>query len=146
MIELGYDVKKAVMEKHHDQLTKLARTSKFTRDFSNHIFSGEAAYAKGWIRKIEVEGLIIGFTCVRHLVRHPHTKLYFVTVDPEWRGKQVGEALLKDLENETPHKRIELDVNHQNPDARRFYERLGYQVIDNKVIGKDQAWLMRKDL
>lgn len=133
------------LREDHDRLCQLARTSKFTRDFGAIMFSSEAAYQKGWIREARVGVGIVGFTCVRHKVRAPETVLYFIAVDPNLRGQGIGEILMQDLERQTPHRRIALNVAHENEGARRFYERLGYRVTADDAI-KGTAWRMEKEL
>jgi len=107
----------------HDALVKLARSSRYTRDFSNHMFSGESAYEKGWIRKLVGGGKLLGFTCVRHKVRQPETTLYFIAIDPDHKRKGLGTLLLQDLMNQTPHGRIVLNVMKDNEEARSFYRK-----------------------
>lgn len=129
------NIRSAVRDDDHKELSKLFATSEFTRSFSSPMFSGDGAYEKGWIRVAEREDGIAGATCVRHKVREPKTKLYFITVHPDLRGRAIGELLMRDLEQQTPHKIIELDVANENEGALRFYERLGYQVVDEAFNG-----------
>ena len=109
------------------------------------MFSSEAAYEKGWIRTAWLGHNIVGFTCVRHKVLAPETILYFIAVDPLCRNEGVGQVLMKDLEQQTPHQRITLNVMHTNRDALRFYERLGYRVVAEDAV-KGTAWRMVKEL
>lgn len=131
----------------HDQLVKIARTGgKYTRDFSNHIFSGEHAYEKGWIAVAHWTGSIasppglvcppaLGYYCVRHKVREPVTELYFITVDPAARGYGVGRALIDHLAANSPHKRIGLNCAKDNGGALKFYDRLGFEIVDEALKG-----------
>lgn len=87
-------IRQATTEEH-DTLLKIAKTSKYTKDFSNRVmFSSDAMYEKGWIYVAEYEGTAVGMACVRHKVRAPETMLYFIAIDPEWRSHRIGEALV----------------------------------------------------
>lgn len=137
-------IQPANREEHHRRICAMARTSPYTRDFGSIMFSSEAAYEKGWIRIGVVGRGIVAFTCVRHKTRSPETKLYFITVQPEYRGLGIGQQMMGDLEEQTPHRRIVLDVAKTNEDARRFYERLGYVVVSENGI-RGTAWTLAKE-
>ena len=133
-------------ERHldHDRLCKLARTSEFTRDFSSIMFSSDGAYGRGWIRVCEGDDTnLLGFTCVRHKVMQPKTVLYFITVEPAVRSHKIGERLMLDLEQQTPHGLIHLNVSHRNERAKAFYLRLGYRVVRDDAIS-GTAWELEK--
>lgn len=112
----------------HDAIVKLARQSKFVRDFSSHMFSSEAAYEKKWIRVAMKGKRIVGFTCVRHKVRAPETVLYFIGVDKDTQREGIGFELMRDLQDQSPHKRIALNVDKTNIEAIGMYTRLGYEI------------------
>lgn len=127
-----FEVRQATVVDHR-AILQVAKQSPYTRDFSNRIFSGPALYARGWIRVLarsgqkEHQGVgwpdIVGFTCVRHKVRAPETVLYFIGVDREHHRMGIGEILLADLINESPHRRIALNVMKSNEQARSFYRK-----------------------
>ncbi len=127
----------------HQVLVVLARQSRYTRDFSNHIFSGPLAYTKGWIRVAvdDCHGVIVGFTCVRHKVREPKTSLYFIVVDGMWKGQGVGSKLLTDLWHQTPHDVIHFNCAKDNDEALVFYERRGFEQIGDSLGGT--AWQLQ---
>ena len=126
----------------HKRICDLGKTSKFTRDISNAVmFSSPAAYAKGWL-KVAIDdesGDTVGFYCIREKVRAPETVLYFITVDPEMRGRGIGELLLADLMLTTRHKCLTLNVAKDNDGARRFYERLGFETVGESLGGTGLA-------
>jgi len=132
------EIRPATIEEHK-AIMAVAKQSPYTRDFSNHMFSGEAAYEKGWIRVAVVGGRIVGFTCVRHKVRAPETSLYFIGVDSEFHGRNVGTALLHDLMQQCPWPRIVLNVMKENEQALRFYDRHGFKVEGESLKGKGVA-------
>lgn len=127
---------RAATRDDHGELVKLAKTHPATRDFSNHMFSGEAAYKKGWIRVWEEDGKIVGMTCVRHKVRAPETSLYYIVVHPSYRSSGIGDLLIKDLMKQCPNPRIVLNVLKDNEGARRFYDRLGFSEEGESLKGK----------
>lgn len=128
----------------HDAIFKVAKTSKYTKDFSNRVmFSSDAAYEKGWIAVAETdEGEIIGFTCVRHKSREPKTMLYFITVRPDWGGHGIGRDLLDAVMAHSPHRVMELNVMKDN-EALNFYLRLGFRIVGDAMGG--QAHRLEKE-
>ena len=126
-------------------IAKLAKTSQYTRDFTNRVmFSSDAAYAKGWIRVLLKDKQAIGFYCIRNKVRGDRaTKLYFITVHPDWRDKGIGEMLMLALKDQaTRHGGvIELDVAKDNR-AKSFYDRHGFVVEHGDALG-GAAWRMK---
>ena len=74
-----------------------------------------------------------------------------VCVAPEWRGKGIGSVLIKFAEErilrETPN--VFMCVSSFNKEARRLYERLGYEVVgelrDYVVAGHSEI-LLRKTI
>ena len=132
-------VRKA-LPKEHKEILQVAKQSKYTKDFSNQVmFSSEAAYQKGWIQVIEQEGVIRGFYCIREKVRAPETVLYFIGVDQEAKGHGLGKRLIEHIMANTRHRRLALNVNKQNEEARAFYERLGFTVAGESLGGEGLA-------
>lgn len=94
-----------------------------------------------WTLVAEIDGRPAGYVAV---TGHHVENLY---VDPAAQGRGVGEALLRAAEA-----RIEGEVTlrclHDNPRARRFYERLGYSVRESQSItyhgARLAAWYMVK--
>lgn len=136
-----YTIRAAELDEHQ-AILKVAKTSKYTKDFGSHMFSSPAAYEKRWIMVAVFKGEIIGFSCVRHKVRTPVTELYFICVHPDYRDGKIGERLLNAVMSTSPHKRMELNVVKENR-AVSFYKRLGFWVIGDAFEGK--AHRMAKD-
>ncbi|MFN2493713.1 MAG: GNAT family N-acetyltransferase [Pyrinomonadaceae bacterium] len=64
-------------------------------------------------------------------------KLDDVSVKAERRGKGVGTALLKNLKEQLKKEsvtRIDVGVHMQNPEARKFYERLGFVALNEERL------------
>mgnify|MGYP000844613663 CR=1 FL=1 len=135
--------RKAV-EEDHVALVKLAKTSKYTKDFSNRVmFSSPLVYEKGWIAVAEVKGQIVGFSCVRHKTRWPETVLYFIIIDEAYRSLKIGEKLIEYVMNDGPHTSMRLNVMKDNEAAKRFYDRLGFNVVGYAING--DAYSMTKE-
>src|SRR5438552_10160558 len=62
-------------------------------------------------------------------------KLDDVSVKPDRRGQGIGTALLQQLKEQLKKEavtRIDVGVHLENPDARRFYERLGFMALNEE--------------
>lgn len=130
----------------HEAILRIAKQHPCTRDFSNHMFSGDAAYEKGWIwvgydcnPLTDYQEEVWGFYCVRHKVRTPATSLYFIGVDERVRGRGAGARLLAHMEEHSPHPRVELNVANMNPRALSFYLARGYVIAGDALKGTGKA-------
>jgi ribosomal protein S18 acetylase RimI-like enzyme len=130
----------------HKAILQISKQSKFTKDFSNQVmFSSPAAYEKGWIRVVEEDGRIVGFTCFRVKKRDPEVVLYFVGVDKSQQGNGLGWKLIEDMMAFAPptHRKLYLNVGKDNEQARSFYEKHGFVVVDEALKGAGLK--LRKD-
>ena len=60
------------------------------------------------------------------------TTLEMLFLAPEMRGKGIGKALLQyGIENYTVN---ELCVNEQNPQAKGFYEHMGFEIYQRSPL------------
>ena len=76
---------------------------------------------------------IAGFAMLRHLGEE--AELITIAVDPKWRGKGVGLALMRALFDDlmmTPAKRLLLEVAADNPAAVRLYTKVGFVKISER--------------
>lgn len=133
----------------HKRLADIAKQHRAGSGFTHFMFSGEAAYQKGWIRVAEAKGegieggsKIVAFTCVRHKVRVPKTMLYYILVDKDARRIGVGNLLLDDLMQQSPHRCIELSCLKDNPEALAFYAKHGFFQRGESLKGK--GWHLEK--
>ena len=58
--------------------------------------------------------------------------IYGFRIKPEYRNAGLGERMMTTAENDLYQRgfhTITLNVGQNNPDARRLYERLGYQIV-----------------
>ena len=62
---------------------------------------------------------------------HSYPYLHVIAIKEEYRGLGIGQELMRFFEKTafTDHSKIFLVVADFNPDARRLYERLGYQQV-----------------
>ncbi|HTN63296.1 MAG TPA: GNAT family N-acetyltransferase, partial [Devosia sp.] len=73
---------------------------------------------------------IAGFALIRHAA--DEAELLTIAVDPKWRGKRVGQALLRAAFDDlllTPARRMFLEVDEQNAAAIRLYKGQGFSAI-----------------
>ena len=64
-------------------------------------------------------------------------KLDDVSVKEDRRGKGIGTALLAQLKDQLRREsvtRIDVSVHRENPDGRRFYERLGFVALNEERL------------
>jgi len=101
----------------------------------------------------ECDGIIIGAAWTRIIPAYGHIDLdtpeLAISVLQDERSKGVGTmlmSLLFDLLRERGYKRTSLSVKQNNP-AVRFYERLGYEITEEKLDhAGHEDYIMIKDL
>ena len=118
--------------------------------------SAEIAILEG-LRQEDLHVAFIGEECVgfTYIIPkgafHSFPYLHIIAVKKEYRNKGIGKALLEyseNIANEVADK-LFLVVADYNPDAKRFYERNGYQQvgeIPNLYRPGVTEYLMAKDL
>lgn len=124
----------------HKEIVAIAKQTKYTKHYSNMIFSSEECYLAGRIRVALVKGIITGFTCFRRRTRNPATVLYIIGVSKDSRRGKIGETLINDLKRLSPDVPIELNVMKDNP-AAHFFRKQGFVEVGETY--KEQAWIMR---
>jgi len=76
---------------------------------------------------------IAGFALIR--VVEDEAELLTIAVDPKWRGKRIGQALLKAVFEYllmTPARRMFLEVSEENVPAIKLYQREGFTTISSR--------------
>jgi ribosomal protein S18 acetylase RimI-like enzyme len=79
-------------------------------------------------------GVIVRGLRVEHVIRQPKAAEFYIAhlgVDPPWRGRGVGERLVRALladADPARHRIAALDVAVANPRAEALYARLGFRV------------------
>jgi ribosomal protein S18 acetylase RimI-like enzyme len=102
---------------------------------------------------LENDGKIVGVAWTRIIPAYGHldedTPELAISALPDYRGQGVGTMLMNGLFGllrERGYKRTSLSVQKNNP-AVRFYERLGYEITDEKLdrVGHED-YIMVKEL
>ncbi len=65
--------------------------------------------------------------------------IYYLAVDPAYRRKGIGTALMKKAEGLLAQKdcpKLNLQIRANNSDLQAFYEKLGYSVEERISMGK----------
>jgi ribosomal protein S18 acetylase RimI-like enzyme len=97
-----------------------------------------------WIAQFNGKGLIgqcfVSLAGIRHDLADGSTRAYIYgfRVQPQYRNQGVGTLMMHTIETDLKKRGFQqatLNVGQNNPDARRFYERLLYTVI-----GSDPGW------
>jgi ribosomal protein S18 acetylase RimI-like enzyme len=91
------------------------------------------------------EGLVVGDVVYRYLNDHQIEVKNF-RIDPEYRRRDLGHFLLKQVEFENPEKTSTLDVTVDNFLGVQFFIRNGFNIIDKETLYKpDQfEYIMQK--
>ena len=76
---------------------------------------------------------IAGFALVR--IAADEAELLTIAVDPKWRGKKIGQALLKAVFDDlmmSPARRMFLEVSEDNTAAIKLYGKQGFAAISSR--------------
>jgi ribosomal protein S18 acetylase RimI-like enzyme len=126
----------------HAAIMRVAKQTKWTKDFSNALmFSSAEHYAKGWVLAALLSDTIVGFASYRVKVRQPETVLYFVGVDPKWRGRGIAWQLIERVMERSTHKKLTLKCARDNPVATEFYRKHLFATKSSDP----KYWIMERD-
>lgn len=76
---------------------------------------------------------IAGFALIR--IAADEAELLTIAVDPKWRGKRIGKALLDAVFQDllmSPARRMFLEVSEENQAAIKLYQRHGFTTISTR--------------
>jgi len=76
---------------------------------------------------------------------HPkkaHYYLEYLGVEPEQQGKAVGSAILRHLVDKADEEQVGCYLENANPRNITFYQRFGFQIINEKEIIGIPSWFM----
>jgi ribosomal-protein-alanine N-acetyltransferase len=76
---------------------------------------------------------IAGFALIR--IAADESELLTIAVDPKWRGKRIGQALLRAAFDDlllSPARRMFLEVSEDNAGAIKLYSREGFATISSR--------------
>ncbi|WP_203073836.1 GNAT family N-acetyltransferase [Falsiroseomonas ponticola] len=91
----------------------------------------------GILRVIEAGGDTLG--CVGIEPDGPDVEIHSLFLDSAHQGQGLGEAVFRAIQAAHPGRSFWIEVLKESP-ARRFWERLGFAVIDEKPFD----WVMRR--
>lgn len=118
----------------------LAKLSgRFARDFASILFirrSLEQLYRSEAVLGAFARESLVGFCCCKHLVRKPHSSIYYMGVHPEFRQLGAGKALVQSALRASPWHRLELVCEEDNTEGMAFYKALGFRCIEKITVGK----------
>ena len=118
------------------------------------VFAPWASWTDGWVDVVE-QSAVRGFATVEHEAWHERLVLWFLYVDPPWRRRGVGRALLERVEahgRDIGATHVWLETSSVNAPAIAAYERLGYALCgaDRLFYGRympgEQAIYLAKGL
>ena len=118
------------------------KSSRLAHPFMNEAFFEQERHnipnlyipnADTWI--VEVEGKVAGFIA---LLGNEAGGLF---VDPDYHGQGLGKALM-DKAREL-HGNLVVEVFKDNPIGRRFYDRYGFKLVEEKVFEPTDDVLLR---
>jgi ribosomal protein S18 acetylase RimI-like enzyme len=119
----------------HKEICEVARLSKFSKGFAGGgLRYVETYYEAGWVYIVRLRGKIVGFVCVRHCTREPHTSIYYLGVSVKRKG--IGRALLMQALKDSKWKCLELVSEKENEEGFAFYKALGFKKIGEGANSK----------
>jgi putative acetyltransferase len=97
-----------------------------------------------------IEDIPVGCGCFRDL-KEDTAEIKRMVVCPEFRGSGVAKEILLEIERwviEKGYSNSVLETGIKQPEALRFYSKLGYNVIDNygQYEGNPNSVCMKKEL
>ncbi|MEI9479572.1 MAG: GNAT family N-acetyltransferase [Deltaproteobacteria bacterium] len=71
-----------------------------------------------------------------------------IAIDPAWRRKGIGKALLERAINHPRIKKLRAEVRVSNKGAQAFYEEMGFQVVRvvSNYYGDEDALIVEKNV
>jgi ribosomal protein S18 acetylase RimI-like enzyme len=126
-----------------------------TKRFSiGEVFAPWAGWTHGWVATEEGD-VVRGFATVEHEAWHQRLVLWFLYIEPGWRRRGLGRALLAQVEahgRELGATHVWLETSNVNVPGVAAYERLGYALCgaDRLYYGRympgEQAIYLAKGL
>lgn len=90
-------------------------------------------YDRQWVGILWTDTKPVGFWVVRHGKRQPWTTIHEIGVVPEEQRKGYGERMVMHLFDTSLHKRIRLVCDARNEGGLKFYDRLGFRVLGERL-------------
>ena len=95
----------------------------------DEVFASWASWEHGWVA--EVDDAVVGFATVEYVPWHQRLVLWFLYIEPDFRRRGVGRALLAEVERHGRNvgaTHVWLETSNVNVPGVRAYERLGYAL------------------
>jgi len=102
----------------------------FPTPWSVSAYATEVQNLSAYYVVARAEGSILGFAGMWLIMDEAH--ITTLGVDPECRGRKIGERMLVELLDEAFHRgarRATLEVRKQNTVAQKLYEKYGFQTV-----------------
>jgi ribosomal protein S18 acetylase RimI-like enzyme len=135
------------------ELVERALPAPLTKRYSiGEVFAPWAGWTHGWVAD---DGGVRGFATVEHEAWHQRLVLWFLYIEPAWRRRGVGRALLAEVEahgRKVGATHVWLETSSVNVPGVAAYERLGYALCgaDRLYYGRympgEQAIYLAKGL
>lgn len=121
-----------IREMYPDDISEIVSIERlsFSTPWSETSFRSEIYSRYSVTRVAELNGVIVGYICVKHVADECH--LLDLAVHPDYRRRGIARALLDDVIQEL---RIEgcrffyLEVRSSNYAARKLYEKFGFNMV-----------------
>jgi ribosomal-protein-alanine N-acetyltransferase len=132
------------------EVVKIERLS-FSTPWSEASFYSEIYNKYSIVRVAELNGIIAGYICARHIADECH--LLNMAVRPDYRRHGIAAMLLKNIIEElrgSGCRFLFLEVRESNYAARRFYEKFGFKIIGLRknyyVYPDENAVIMMREI
>ena len=93
---------------------------------------------------IYINGEVIGEIQLYSFPDKKELNIVWIEIQKEYNGKGYSQSVLETvikMAKEKGFKKITLEVPGKSPNARHIYEKLGFKVADNKILGdEDDYW------
>ncbi|MDF1754677.1 MAG: GNAT family N-acetyltransferase [Verrucomicrobiales bacterium] len=91
---------------------------------------------------VEHNGIGIGYLQTEYRSDPLHLYLSIIALDSAYQGKGLGSSIMRGLTSRVEKQDIPLRLNvfRINPEARRFYERLGFREVSTTESGVILEW------
>lgn len=121
-----------IREMYPDDIAEIVSIERlsFSTPWSETSFRSEVYSRYSVTRVAELNGVIVGYVCVKHVADECH--LLDLAVHPDYRRRGIARALLDNVIQEL---RIEgcrffyLEVRSSNYAARKLYEKFGFNMV-----------------
>ncbi len=109
-------------------------------DEARHARHFAKTWERGSISLLEVDAVLVGM--VQLLDGADAWEVGEIQIAPSHQGRGIGTAVLRDVTKRAQEegKAVRLSVGLQNQGALRFYERLGFQVVEKTETHHNLIW------